>query len=236
MQSSLYIERLPLSLQTDIREIERLSGMQFRIEPVTAAVIKEFPFAAKLPLLDIWLEHHIRLTLPESNVADHGIAHEIIHARRNLLESIPRLVPKPQTTPFQRDRVIMLENDLEHLEIVPEEISLFPDARSYWINLYANLLNEINPHGNIVDFDLFRHWMFLSHVLPGTDPYHQCKVTLEKARIRRFAEQFAMAIISNVGDKKRCIQFALDCFPGIRPHSQIERFEDCRRCVLELSD
>jgi hypothetical protein len=78
---------------------------------------------------------------------DASVFHELWHVRRILVEGVPRLLSNEDFeggSACLDTAIAHLDNNLEHLVIVPTEIEAFPDRRSYWVDrLQRGMLGAI---------------------------------------------------------------------------------------------
>ncbi|AVA22460.1 hypothetical protein [Rhizobium sp. NXC24] len=65
------------------------------------------------------------------NAPDHLLYHEILHLHRIKIEGAPLLRPAPFNAASE-ELAYRLNNDLEHLLIIPKEFEQFPEAAGYW--------------------------------------------------------------------------------------------------------
>ncbi|MGO4406283.1 hypothetical protein AB4Z10_18720 [Bosea sp. RAF48] len=145
------------------------------------------PVPSEAGFLDVWNRSFAKVD-PNSRAAhvvvsgelDHRIeAHELRHLERYLVDRVWQFAPAEALPVPQRRQVAALDNDLEHLTIVPFELVL-PGAGEFWEALYSEVLKGV-PNSDHVTSDLSRHLLFLRAVLPNS-------------AVRRDAEQMAGAI------------------------------------------
>lgn len=176
------------------KDIEEQSGYLVRIRR---------PAPSEAGFVDIWnrsfakVDPNMRAAhVVVSGELDHRIeAHELRHLERYLVDRVWQFVPGEAMPARQQLRVAALENDLEHLAIVPFELVL-PGAGEFWEALYAEVLKGM-PSSDDLASDLSRHLLFLRAVLPNS-------------AVRRDAEQRAVAvgITANVDRLEACYRQA----------------------------
>lgn len=164
--------------RTLAKDIEEHSGYLVRIRR---------PIPGEAGLFDTWNRSFAKID-PRSRTAhvvvsgelDHRIeAHELRHLERYLVDRVWQFAPAEALSASQQIQAAALDNDIEHLTIVPFELVL-PGAAAFWEALYAEVLKGVPGAGGATS-DLSRHVLFLRVVLPDS-------------AVRRDAEQMAGAI------------------------------------------
>jgi hypothetical protein len=208
--------RLPAALAAAVDAMESL----YRC---TTTVVRS-PDRSVAAHLEIRPEIGIRIGHPGETLNERDLAHEIIHARRNLIEQVPRLVPA------NRGRfaawVTIFENDLEHLFVIPEERSLFADAPAVWEERYRRLLGGIGADGEAFArrFDLLRHALVIGEILPDSLLQVELQALLEAHGLAEEAAVFRRRMAAARGDKRALITASVTTFPFLRGSARIERF------------
>jgi hypothetical protein len=99
-----------------------------------------------------------------------SVLHELLHLKRFIVDEVPRLtVCEDAWDPHLEQGFIALDNDLEHLVIVPQEIVIRPERRDRWIRLLQRRLDWLYAEQNLFQVDrdrFFLRWsLFASHAL-----------------------------------------------------------------------
>ena len=219
MKSAIF-DHVPQELVTAVEKIEQHSGIPFLVCQATAQLIEEFPNLANFPLLDIYPEiGRICVWYPGNAISAADLSHELIHARRDVLQSVPRLVPLRRAK--HPELIYAINNDLEHLFVIPEELTFFPEQEAKWADKYTGFILEASPN----PLNLFRHWVVINTSLPKqTSLIEQCKNKLIESKLLNDAESFRMDIEAALPDKWQLIQVMLKWFPNIRVDVSIQRF------------
>lgn len=107
----------------------------------------------------------------------HILSHEVMHAHRNFVLSVPRLEAANDDDQAAGRIAGRLENDVEHLTIIPIEIAWYAEAREYWGRHYHEMLLELTPivrsralssvEQRALRENLLRHWMVTSSTVPN---------------------------------------------------------------------
>lgn len=242
-----YLTQLPLQVKGMVAQIEGAikSHIVIRKRKLGDVAITG---AEHLPTLDCYMnmgKMFVTIILPDESLEAHLLTHELIHAWRNIVISIPRLqlADKKEDATF----AMLIENDIEHLFIIPEEIKYFPEALHYWERLYANLIAQI---AGVVSLqarlgrpsthfrtDLLRHWLVLS-ILPNGGCHAHLEKTLDQAGYLDDAKALVKSTMDAYPNKERmlvaalrCLGFSIDNFE--RTHYDVAN----RTCpVQKLSD
>ncbi len=112
------------------------------------------------------------LVPPSQEIEPHVLAHEVMHAHRNLVQSVWRLV---DAFGEQKSLPTVIENDLEHLVIIPREIGFYPEAFDYWHREWSSRIDDhlcsLRATGQYEKMaakgDAIRLWLTLEQVMPS---------------------------------------------------------------------
>lgn len=183
---SKYLDQLPPQLKRMVAQIEGAIKSYIVVRKRKLGD-PEIEGASHLPTLDCYMnmgKMFVTIILPGNITTPSILAHEILHAWRYIVSSQPRLqvIENTENATFAQ----ILENDVEHIFVIPEEMKYFPESIEYWESFYADL---IDPIVGAVSFqsrlgrpsthfrsDLKRHWLVLSAI-----PKLQCRDRLETA-------------------------------------------------------
>lgn len=216
-----FYERIPRTLWQSVAEVQKRTGITARVSLPTFELLRDFPHLSRAPaLLDIWPEEKsIMVWVQSPDIPPHFLAHELIHLRRNILESVPRLMPLPHAA--ERELVFGMENDLEHLFIIPEEISLFPEAEAHWAAGYRGIVARAGAD----PLDWFRHWTVINTTLPRqAGLIEDAAARLRALGLIEEAEAFRSAVVQAMPDKRRMLDVALSCFHELARDTAIHRY------------
>ncbi len=138
--------------------------------------------------------------------------HELFHIRRLLVNDIPRIITCPayaayfdNWTPDLDKALRKLDNNLEHLIIVPEELQHRPKRKLYWKDRMLHSLQSIN----ISDGDLLINWVFIQHVLPDHNLIDKARELILRRRINDRVTLITEDIISSLSSKEKIVKL---CF------------------------
>ncbi len=111
------------------------------------------------------IQHTLSVVLRKDLVQPHHIAHELLHLRRNAIESVCLLYPNELATQHDIAFIFQIDNALEHLLFVPEEMAACSASTEWWMREYARLIPGAAGH----EINLKMHWLFLHVALRQAD-------------------------------------------------------------------
>jgi len=225
------LREIPQPLQDAVAQIQSQSGIQIIVRPTTPDLLREFPILAQLPLLDIWPEEErICIWYPNETLSLPDLCHELIHARRNILESVPRMSPRSEAQ--HPELIYALENDLEHLFVIPEEISYFLSQGAKWEERYSIYLAQAAPNA----FNLFRHWIVINTAMPTSRRIRDlCRTALQESNLLDDAESFRTEIEAAFPDKEQLLAVVLRWFPKVKRDVCMQRYVTSNRTLQVIS-
>jgi hypothetical protein len=172
---------LPSDVQELVIQIEDAIGREISIRHET-----------KRGNLGALVERHEVIILAPCNAVIHpaSLYHELLHAKRLLVEGVPRLSIDPEVDDDRTESIVrMVDNNIEHLCIVPIEIGRFPERASYWLGRIATQIVEQSKTRSVDEDSLYLSsyaCLFARYVLSST--------SLEKAAIKAIAHAEEVAI------------------------------------------
>ena len=226
---ALFPEAILAAIPAELREVpervQALTGIEVAAAPFDEAFARANPdFARASAVLDID-QHHSSITIRFSRDAltPRIASHELIHLKRNVLESAPKFFARVGGDHGQAQTVLLLENALEHLFVVPEEIAAHADSEAWWVKECATAIRSADGHG----FTLALHWLFLRQVLTHhEDLAHDCMERLNRMpEFARIAAHLEQKIRKAFPDKSAMQQILLGVLsPAIRERLTVARY------------
>ena len=238
---SEYLNRLSPDLQRLVCEVEKKTTLGIDIEVRDAPGDRAHGEAA--PLACIVNESEIRLLVPRGNAfLDGSVLHELLHVQRFLLEGIPTLtVLDDYQDPSLEQMFAQVDNNLEHLVIVPREIRQLPGQRRQWIEKISRSLEsvassrlEIADRNFLAIFDQ----SFITTVLHDEGLKNRASTLLAALGLTERAEQFAAAIVPALTKKEAAVQVLVEAFRLDPSYLCLEYFNSQERSAhqVPLSD
>lgn len=206
---AIYLNQLPKSIQQKVEEIECLTKT-----PIIVRRRKDGDVASnEFESLDCYMQDGIMtvtiLTLSEC-IAAHTLIHEVLHSWRKIVMRVPWLLATDSACGMERMNADMVDNDIEHIFIIPEEISAAPEALSYWNDLYAKRLTELLQPVNFLlkrgwpceehRSDLLRHALVTEYI-PDIPIRNDIKNLVDKAGFGGDYERMHKEVAGLIGDK-----------------------------------
>jgi hypothetical protein len=195
-----YLERLAPDVRSLVEQIEQATGINIDVEVDS----NRTTMACDID------KSGAQLSIPSpAYFPDDSVLHELLHIRRFFIEHVPRLIvcdDFDNWTPQLETAFAKLDNNIEHLVIVPAELTQRPARIAHWRTNTAHAIN------NIQDFltdDRKRWalvtWLFIHHVLPEHDLIEQVLALTEHLGIRDHAARFAEVVIPSLASKERTV-------------------------------
>lgn len=152
-----------------------------------------------------------------------AVGHELIHMRRYLLESVPKLMPLESTDPEITEHIHMWENDAEHLFVIPEEIARFPDGEQWWTAQYQGVVDRATE-----STPLFFNYALIRNILPDQlDVARSCQEKLRSLGgddLVSGAGNYRELLRTALPDKRAVLEVMLQSFrPVVRSRLCIAR-------------
>lgn len=210
-----YLDRLSPELQHLVHEIENKTTLNIDVEVRDCSDDRAHDEVA--PLACIVNESEIRLLVPRGNAfLDGSVLHELLHVERFLIEGIPTLtVLDAYCSPDLELVFAQVDNNLEHLVIVPREIRQLPDQRQQWKEKIARSLNRVASSGLQTadrDFLAIYHLSFIALVLHDEGVSARARALAASLGLTDRAERFAAAIAPALAKKEDAVQVLVDAF------------------------
>lgn len=221
------LESLPLYLQKIPEEILNLTGIEVEFKIPDEEFKKRNPGMARTPAgveidpdnssVIIWLT-------PEGLDAG-ALAHELLHLKRNIIDSVPKIFPTSSAPIHIEQQIFFLENDMEHLFVLPEEIAVDPEREKEWAKVYKNVLTKARKQV----LSLYMHWMVLNIALPNqTELIAECKSHLHgfpPYDVFGAAENLRSRVQSSMPDKRKMLDALSSIMkPELRSHMLVGRY------------
>lgn len=149
---------------------------------------------------------------------DGAVRHELLHVRRFYVERVPKLA-LAEAVVWDKglsDALGLLDNAIEHILIVPEELSFHPERRGHWEAVMAGVcagLADMPPEERALAVSM--HWTFLSHVLPGSPALEVVRRFAQEHGLTEFMDRFCEEFIALARSKEELVRLIFARFPEI---------------------
>lgn len=175
-----YLRRLSPDVAAIVNEIEAKTGIEITIEVQTDR---------STMACEIDCDGQRILTPSQQYFQDGSVLHELLHIRRIAVEGIPQIVDCEDSHDISAEVIsglTSLDNTLEHLVIVPEELLLRAERRSYWEERLSKALGKLERKA--LNSDDTKRWILLNGLfqdlaLPNSP---------SEARLRQLEQEYAV--------------------------------------------
>jgi hypothetical protein len=230
-----YLSILPDDLQAFVIDIEREAGIDIRVT-VDDSRTGRHPGEPDPLACDID-EDGATILIPRADYfPDGSVLHELLHINRFLVEQVPQINICDTHWDPQLEAVFrQLDNNLEHLVIVPEELRRRPARRDRWVSVIDRTLSEIRS-GKLQqadrDFLGIYTFAYIEHVLDDSCLRKRSESILNGLGLRDRAVAFRDAIIPALASKEATTRICAEqfrlvedpiCFDYLDPRSSSRR-------------
>jgi len=230
-----YLARLPDDLRAFVMDIEREAEIDIKVA-VDGSRAGRRPGEPDPLACDID-EDGATILIPRADYfPDGSVLHELLHINRFLVEQVPQInVCEAHWSPQLETVFGQLDNNLEHLVIVPEELRRRPARRDRWVSVIDRTLNEIRS-GKLQqadrDFLGIYTLAFIDHVLNDPALRERSESILDGLGLRDRAVVFRDAIIPALASKEATTRICVEqfrlvedpiCFDYLDPRSSSRR-------------
>jgi hypothetical protein len=201
--------------------IERQSGYEVQIRRVTREEKTRVPLFARKSMATVDMQGRVGSVVVPGRVEERDLIHELLHLHRWLVDEKWALVPSHGgNLIFQPQFVMALNNDLEHLSVVEQEISLVGGSR-YWEQEYLRAITRWKPT-NLFRFDLLRHALFVRKIVPNSIARGLIENALMRHSLVEEANDFIEGLLTLPDDLSR-IEFAVTALRVPKLAVQVQR-------------
>jgi hypothetical protein len=210
-----YLCRLGSEIQALVEDIERRSGIEICVETDDSRVGRNV--GEPDPLACVIDESEARLLVPSSTeLSDGPVLHELLHIHRFLVEGVPQIsVCEDRWTPHLEQVFAQLDNNLEHLVIVPLEIQRIPERHGLWVKKFRRVLSQVRdgklPKADQKFLAIYGRF-FVDYVLKDTTLLELSESILDTLGLQSEAEVFRQKIFSALSSKEAAIRVVVDLF------------------------
>lgn len=138
-----YLVRLGSEIQALVEDIERHSGIEICVETNDSRISRNT--GEPDPLACVVNESEARLLVRSTTeLSDGPVLHELLHIHRFLVDGVPQISVCDDRWSPDPERVFMqLDNNLEHLVIVPIEIQRIQERHALWVKKFRRILSQV---------------------------------------------------------------------------------------------
>jgi len=149
---------------------------------------------------------------------DASVFHELQHIRRILVEGIPRLVVCEDFEPWSpqfETAMVHLDNNLEHLVIVPAELQAYPDRRTYWRDRIERMITRLTE-SKTPEYERHRFAMLalllVDQMLPDEKLRSAVVSVLRKFAIEERSQRYCAEAVAALTSKEKLVRVTFSHF------------------------
>jgi hypothetical protein len=210
-----FLDRLSPEVRALVEALERASGVEVTVS-IDAGRAGHGPEGKGILACNIEPQAVSLLTPTTDYFPDGAVVHELLHVRRLLVERVPRISDNVEFGawhPGLGGYLTDLDNALEHLVIVPEELSLRPERVDHWGGVMATVwsgrLAQVKDAEDQRRWALL-HWAFMRHVVPTSAAMAAAVSTLQRLGLTAEADEFYTRLVPKLGAKERAVRVCFD--------------------------
>jgi hypothetical protein len=239
-----FLDRLSENVRTVVQQTEDAAGINITVvvDPERGA---GSPYEPGLMACEVD-EHGAEIFIVDAGYfPDASVFHEVQHIRRILLEGAPRLTLCQEFnywSPELDTAMAQLDNNLEHLVIVPRELQIYPQRREYWEGRVRRMLDRLSGN-ELLDIDRRRFallaWILVNDMTPNEVLKEDARRILRELGIEDRANQFRETILAAGNSKEKVVLVTLEFLELPRKAGCLEYFETANGssavvCVSDL--
>ena len=223
-----YLSMLPADIQDFVVDIELEAAIDIRVAVDDSRTDRHLgepdPLACDID------EDGATILIPRADYfPDGSVLHELMHINRFLVKKVPRInICDSYWDPKLETVFAQLDNNLEHLIIVPEELWRRPARRDRWVSVIDRTLNEIRS-GKLQqadrDFLGIYTLAFIEHVLDDSYLRESSESILVELGLRNRAVAFRDAIIPALASKEATTRICVEQFRLVDDHICFDYFD-----------
>lgn len=200
-----YFDRLPDDLRTMVVSIEIETSLEIEVEVDQSRAGKFLHEPDTLAC--VVNEFEARLLIPSPNTfPSDAVLHELLHIQRFLVEGVPQIAVCENRWHPELEKIFTdLDNNLEHLVIVPKELAQRPKRKDRWISILMRVLAKLQSVGiEVADRNflaIYGHF-FVGHVLGDEDLQKKYTIALDNYNLLESATEFSLATASALSSKE----------------------------------
>ena len=205
-----------------VAKIEAESGIEIKVTLDESRAGRYFDEPD--PLACVVTEAKAQILIPSRDSFPEGaVLHELLHIQRFLVEGVPQLVVCEHHWHPDLEKVFtQVDNNIEHLVIVPKELEQRPDRRDRWIAVMTRVLAQLrSPEILPADrtFLGIYSWVFIERVLNDKTLLAQYAATLAPLNLMERALDFSRDIAFVLPSKEAAV------------HALVEQFHLAEECL-----
>jgi hypothetical protein len=191
------------SLKEFVASIEQGSGCEIEFRRYTLSERRRMPLTSKYAAAALDpVKDRAMVVLPAQVIDARAVVHELLHLTRWLVHGVPMIAAHPDGALAGKEGYFRVDNDLEHLTIVPAEYEMVGD-NGFWRSELLNALKRWRRGGNVA-VDLLLTSALTRKLAPGSEAEALCNMHLKTENLTEKANNFCEAIFSTDDKLSQC--------------------------------
>jgi len=209
--------RLSADVKAIVRDTERSIGTEITVvvDPKRASTSQDEPERMACDMD----AHGAQILIGTATYfPDASVFHELQHIRRILVDGIPRIVVCEDFEPWSPQlstAMTRLDNNLEHLVIVPMELRTYPKRRAYWKRRLEKMIAGLTAT-KMPEYERHRFAMLglllVDQMLPDDKLRSAVVSVLRKFGIEERGERYSAEAIAKLPVKEKLVRTTFDYF------------------------
>lgn len=156
-----------------------------------------------------------KIILPRGDYfPDDSVVHELVHIRRFLVEGIPSLtVSEDFWSKNSEQGFLAIDNDLEHLHVIKEEVSMRPNRFQRWLETFDQAMDRIQKSSLTEaekDCTLVRIFLLLEISVPDQGFSNKARKLIKNHQIESSLDKFLLEVKAHINSKRIVSKLLID--------------------------
>lgn len=222
-----YLDRLGDVVRFLVEEVEAQIGFEITVR-ADAAIRQRLPSEHRSMRCEMD-EYKAEISIASTGYfPDASVFHELQHIRRFLVDGVPKLIVCDDYelwAPELDNAILRLDNNLEHLVIVPIELSQFPERRAYWEERFEAQLSRLSS-GSLSEVD--SRWAAalvgasVQHLGLGRQVCEMADAVSQSLRAESLTKTYRDVLAATISSKEQLARATFDCFDLPLPAACLE--------------
>jgi hypothetical protein len=227
MMQTEYLNRLGHVVRSLVKEIEAQIGFEIIVN--VDAAEEQIPPSEHRSMRCEMDEYKAEISTASTEYfPDASVFHELQHIRRFLVEGIPKLLLCDDYERWEPDlekAILRLDNNLEHLVIVPIELREFPERRAYWEERFKAQIGRLST-GGLSEADSRMAASLVSasvqHLSLGRQVCKLADAMVQTLGAESLTGRFREVLAAKISSKEQLARATFDCFELPLPAACLE--------------
>jgi hypothetical protein len=212
-----YLNRLGGMVRSLVEEIEAQIGFEITVKADAAEDLQ--PASEHRGMRCEMDEYKAEIATASTDYfPDASVFHELQHIRRFLVDGIPKLTLCEDDEPWNpqlENAILHLDNNLEHLVIIPIELREFPERRAYWEQAFEAQTRRLLT-SDLSETD--RRWAAslvsasVEHLGLGQEVREAADAIVQRVSAESLTRVYRDVLAATISSKEHLARATFDCF------------------------